>query len=324
MMSMATKKKGFTIVELLTVMSIIIILISVLVPALNKVRVFAKVVTQKGQFHEISNGLELYRNDHQETYPDSGPADGDGRGYCGAMKLCEAMMGQDGMGFNPRSRFWADGTAVDPNGSTRYLYYFNLCSPTSPPYTGAQQTNMRERTKYLESDNVTSNRLQDLYNWALSTAGTSYGLLDAAVTFEDDPDAYPNAVISDVFLRGRINSTLASCPSRAGETAGMPVLYYKPNPTNLSHDPNDWSNSNVDNIYNFDDNYAITAMGCSWENTYITDQPMYLNPGLFYEEITNERVTSAPRPHNVDGYILMSAGYDGLYGTRDDVFNFAD
>ncbi len=60
-------------------MSIIIILMSVLVPGLNRARIFAKIVTQKGQFHEISKGLELFRNDHQETYPDSGAADTNGR-----------------------------------------------------------------------------------------------------------------------------------------------------------------------------------------------------------------------------------------------------
>ena len=55
---MSKKTKGFTIVELLTVMSIIIILMGVLVPALNRVRRFSKIVTQRGQFHEISKGLE--------------------------------------------------------------------------------------------------------------------------------------------------------------------------------------------------------------------------------------------------------------------------
>ena len=29
-----------------------------------------------------------------------------------------------------------------------------------------------------------------------------------------------------------------------------------------------------------------------------------------------------PRPYRADSYILISAGYDGLYGTRDDICNF--
>jgi prepilin-type N-terminal cleavage/methylation domain-containing protein len=317
-MNGTNKKRGFTIIELLTVMSIIIILISILVPALNRVRIYAKVVTQKGQFFEISKGLEMYRNDHRDTLPDSGPADTSATpptvGYCGAMKLCEAMLGQDGMGFHPSSRFWADGTWQDPNLTIVDLYPLDLCTQIDPT---PHLSNLREREKYLEREHFKATRLQDLYQWSIGAPlGVSYGPpFDPAATFNA---GYHNAVICDVFLRG-----YSRCIGREGEKLGMPVLYYKANPSKLSHDPNGW-NTNTDNIYNFDDNYAITALGCSWETTYVTDHPMFTNPGLFYKAITNERITTMPKPHNEDGYILMSAGYDGLYGTRDDVFNFAE
>ena len=44
----------------------------------------------------------------------------------------------------------------------------------------------------------------------------------------------------------------------------------------------------------------------------------------FYKNTRDEKVSVIPRPKMVDSYILISAGYDGLYGTRDDVFNFGD
>lgn len=47
------KQRAFTIVELLTVMSIIIILIGLLVPGLNQIRQYATGVKQKVQFHNI-------------------------------------------------------------------------------------------------------------------------------------------------------------------------------------------------------------------------------------------------------------------------------
>ncbi|MGD1043046.1 MAG: type II secretion system protein [Sedimentisphaerales bacterium] len=321
----STKTKGFTIIELLTVMSIIIILMSVLVPGLARTRRYAKVVVQQGQFHEISKGLELYRNDHQETYPDSGATDTNTTpvGYCGAMKLCEALLGQDGMGNSPLSNFQASQPST---------YLFDLCYVTDPTkYTGptANATlaaSLRNRTKYAESDSVKAYRLQDIYNWVITT-GVNFYAPTAKFTADDGsastPSTYPNAVIGDVFQKATINAT--HCPARTGQKVGMPVLYYKADSSKIAHDvitvpvattPNT-------NIYNFDDNYAITALGCPWESAKTTDHPMFTDPRVFLTAITNDKITSTPRPHNEDGYILLSAGWDGLYGTQDDVYNFA-
>jgi hypothetical protein len=44
----------------------------------------------------------------------------------------------------------------------------------------------------------------------------------------------------------------------------------------------------------------------------------------FYNEIRNDRIPGGDRPYREDSYILMSAGFDGLYGTADDVFNFGE
>ena len=330
-MKLRGEKAGFTIIELLTVMSIIVILISIMVPALNKVRRFAKVVGQKGQFNEISKGMELYRNEHEETYPDSGAFDltNPAIGYCGAMKLCEAMLGQDGMGFHPDSRFLADATTSGPPTNPD-LYPFDLCVTTDPSlYNGSPPprpdlaASLRERKKYIDTENIKPVRLQDIYEWSV-TSGSSF----TGVAFQGgDLLKYPNSVISDVFLHPQIKATW--CPPRAGDKVGMPVLYYKADPSKLSHDAD--IPTLMDNIYNFDDNWAITALGCPWETGAgpTTLQPLWDNaapiPGkLFYQITQNDRITSTPRPHNEDGYILISAGYDGLYGTRDDVYNFAD
>jgi prepilin-type N-terminal cleavage/methylation domain-containing protein len=325
MTSTKATQKGFTIIELLTVLSIIIIILSILVPGMNRARVYAKKVTQKSQFHEISKGLELFRNDHQETYPDSGATDTNAtpNGYCGAMKLCEALLGQDGMGFNPSSTFQAKTTA----------YLFNLCTQidsTTISGSAPLTANLRERTKYIESEGVKAAQLKALYSWYdTSATGINYYSSTSFKTTVDatppNPSSYPNSVITDVFLR---------TPSRCagGKKLGMPVLYYKADPTKLVHDPafdpTAYGGTTTPNpsIYNFDDNYAITGLGCPWESTQTTIQPMHgtANVKIFYKAITNTKVTATPRPHNEDGYILLSAGYDNLYGTGDDVYNFSD
>jgi type II secretory pathway pseudopilin PulG len=317
-------RAAFTIVELLTVMSIIIILMSVLVPGLARTRRYAKVVTQKGQFNEIAKGLELYRNDHQESYPDSGAVDSNNNGYCGAMKLCEALVGQDGMGNSPLSNFQA---------SQPTTYLFDLCYITDPTlYTGTPPSrpdlaaSIRNRTKYTDAENIKAYRLQDVYNWDIAT-GTSYYTPAAKFTANDGsastPSTYPNAVIGDVFQKAVINP--AHCPARAGQKVGMPVLYYKADSSKIAHDATTTPPATPNqNIYNFDDNYAITKLGCPWESAAtVNPHPMFTDPRVFLNAITNDKVTSTPRPHNEDGYILLSAGWDGLYGTQDDVYNFA-
>jgi type II secretory pathway pseudopilin PulG len=138
------KKKAFTIVELLTVMSIIVILIGLLVPALNQVKKFAKDVKQKAQLHAISVALEFFDGEFQ-AYPDSSANGPDGNPYCGAMKLAEAMVGKDLLGFHPDSVFNSSGQ--DYQG--RQLY--NASGDLSA------------RKTYLDLENANAYRIEDIY-----------------------------------------------------------------------------------------------------------------------------------------------------------------
>ena len=99
-------KVGFTIVELLTIMSIIVILMSLVLPALNLVKRHARTVRQNAQFHSISVAMDLFNTEH-EGYPPSSydAASGSLKAYCGAMKFAEAMVGQDLLGFHPSSLY---------------------------------------------------------------------------------------------------------------------------------------------------------------------------------------------------------------------------
>ena len=284
----SSRKAAFTIVELLTVMSIIIILIGLLVPSLNMVKRYAKKVRQKAQFHSIDVAMELFQTEW-EGYPNSGALDGStlagGVPYCGAMKLCEAMVGQDLLGFHPSSLFRSDGT----DGAGTVLY--NLTDlPTSQTYID----NLRARRgPYLQLDNANAYTLKDIY-------GSPPGFNSACF------------VLCDVYSRVTNLTT--------GKKIGMPILYYKANTSNTLHDVT--TPTNPLNIYNYLDNDNLVKLPIPWDTAGTLDHPLDLTPALFYSSTQNTNITTTSRPYRADSYILLSAGFDGLYGTSDDIFNF--
>jgi type II secretory pathway pseudopilin PulG len=287
-----SKNKGaFTIVELLTVMSIIVILIGLLVPSLNRVRRYARMVRQKAQFHSIEAAMELFFNEH-DGYPPSSALDGSTSGgglpYCGAMKLCEAMMGQDLMGFHPDSRFRSDGT-IDGTADT-LLYEL---PETDPRYVD----NLRmRRGPYLPLENANAYALEDLY---------------------EDTSAFPGDkfVLCDVYARVKNRS------SEGASTIGMPILYYKADTSNSLHDPavGPTRTDDMGNIYNYWDNQDLVLLGKPSDPSAADHE--LAEPERFYQNTRNDKITT-PRPYRAETFILISAGFDGEYGTADDVCNF--
>ncbi|HVV15360.1 MAG TPA: type II secretion system protein [Candidatus Paceibacterota bacterium] len=60
---------GFTLMELLVVISIIGILASILLPAFGNAKKAAYLARSKAEFKQISTALELYANAHEGSYP---------------------------------------------------------------------------------------------------------------------------------------------------------------------------------------------------------------------------------------------------------------
>ena len=286
------RKTGFTIVELLTVMSIIIILMGLLAPAMNRVRRYAWRVRQKNQFHSIDVALELFRAEF-EGYPDSEEKDASGASYCGAMKLAEAMFGQDLLGFHPDSRFLSNGTdgATPPN-----VLYPDPAPP--PPLPPAYIENLRTRKEhYLPLEQANVYKLKYLY-------------ANAEPPFESD-----RFVLCDVYTRVQNTET--------GKRVGMPLLYYRANTSNTVHDVT--NPDNPQNIYDYKDNQEMVGLGKPWDPLPTgTAHTLFTEPAKFYENTWNETITSIARPYRMDSFILLSAGFDGEYGTPDDVFNFGE
>ncbi len=314
----SNKYKAFTIVELLTVMSIIIILIGLLVPALSQVKRFAREVKQRAQFHSIDVAMEMFEKETGE-YPPSGENDADGAPYCGAMKLAEAMVGQDLLGFHRDSGFRAD--FMDPS-NTKDLYGYPGKTPLPEDLKG-------RLGPYLELQNANATRLT-------FTDATGSNPYETGIWKEGDVGVFNNIekvfVLCDVYTRRM---------TKSGDPLGMPILYYKAN-TSGDYNPNPRLSgggypppANRIRFYRHEDNDELLKLQVPWDDTLQYEHPMASNytpggvnvwPGLpdsFYFKINNDSIpVDDGRPIHLDSYILLSAGNDGLYGTRDDIYNF--
>lgn len=318
-MKFAGKTKGFTIVEMLTVMGIIAILIGLLVPALNHVKDYSKQIQQKAQFHSIDVALEMFKTEFG-TYPESNDnvdiADASKNHpnnafpYCGANKMAEALVGLDLLGFHPNSDFRTTGVnlVVEKDGvtkSNRVVYW--AYDDTQAVWQTASENIQARKGPFIESENANAFRMDDIYPAASLTAGSytaNYGSLYSLV-------------LSDVYAKKRIGT--------GNKKAGMPILYYRARTTNTLQDiTTNGADGKNDDIYYYPDNYHLLLMGTP-EITPVV-HPLYGTAAAYAQNfetaILNKQLSPVKRPYRASSYILMSAGKDGLYGTADDIFNF--
>jgi prepilin-type N-terminal cleavage/methylation domain-containing protein len=298
------KRSGFTIVELLTVMSVIAILISLLVPALTKVHDFANELQQAAQFHSIEVAIDMFvAESGYGSYPPSddnqpdlnpGPLGADPFAYGGAQKLAEAIVGWDLLGYHPKSAFRSDGRNLDTTGTSVVVY-------------GGTRQNIEERKgPFIELENANAYKMIDIYQ--------------APAPFYDD-----SYVLCDVFRRNRYS----------GKKTGMPILYYRARTQHFDQDstvihvappPPAAGLPTEDDIYYYCDNMNLLALGTPENGAphILVGDDSPNDWDIFESMILNTQITPpAPqRPYRAGSFILISAGKDGLYGTADDVMNF--
>ena len=123
---MPLNRRGFTLVELLVVMGIILILVSIAIPATNTARNKAKDTEVKSGCNQIQSALEQYSIDHG-GYPGIHWEHDSAGNYYAGQGIIGALPSVDG-GSSPRKDFFVP-TVDDPTDSTWRDPYLNDPGP---------------------------------------------------------------------------------------------------------------------------------------------------------------------------------------------------
>ena len=304
------RSKGFTLIELLVVIAIITLLLGILSPAIHAMAVKAKSLKAKSQLNSIDAGLEFFEKRYG-AFPESASVnDGEsGDLVNGAQHLAEAMVGRDQRGFDPKSWWHASDPSTGQTESTIRDLYRN-----DETTTEGKKSLARRIGPFVE-----------LKETGLFTVDQIYGAAGAGI--HSDADWNQAYVLTDVFRAKKIELL-------NGEKVkvGTPILYYKAREGSTVYNAVKNDYDDLDEwIYNYYDNLAFTgdqdvAPGSGLPVLKDENEEKVLTIAKFYEMITNPQVSyhdaNYQRPYNVNSYLLISAGWDGVYGTRDDVTNF--
>src|SRR5262249_10002057 len=89
MLRKSARQRGFTLVELLVVISIIALLIGILLPALGRARRQAQLLRDATQLNQVQAGLAVYATNTRESYPIPSTLDRDG--YTAGAEIQDPM-----------------------------------------------------------------------------------------------------------------------------------------------------------------------------------------------------------------------------------------
>jgi type II secretory pathway pseudopilin PulG len=332
------RRAGFTLVELLTVVAIIMLLIGILVPTLSRAREQAKATATRAILRAVGDGLEMFKNENPqecrggEGYPNSAmrddPTVADEQWIFGAQWLVRYLMGKTFDGYVPRRNV--------PRVVLEMGEEFHEENGWYPPKPGETMPG-----DWLPSESVGPYLDRDRIRTELP------------VNLEGAPPegAYPTGTDSETFNTPVILDNFE-----------YPILYYAAN-TRLqkkmkgSAPVAGYDDAVVDptasGVYAHADNGLFTGLAggdptfAPWDLAGIGDTGFHklenfgswtdglplqpadfeipANTYTFPNFILNKDVfesSASVVPYRPDSFLLITPGPDGIYGSDDDVTNF--
>jgi len=328
-------RRGFTLVELMTVVAIIVLLISVLVPALSSARVQAKRTVTAGLIKALDSGCEMFRSDFKR-YPQSrGPNPFDDPAddilLMGFQWLGLQLVGPDTRGIVD----WTDpsnNTTLDDDKAINNVDWEDWYSlaPSRDygrkgPYAALDGDSIQSLATYTAVKADCTEPPVEL------TAGASVNWTNEKMPFFIDsfnnPVLYYRANVrvdapfttgdpDSTFVVGRYDQTdngyITGTPGVDGRYAAVIGSHRGWDLTGTSFGSSDFA-------------HKLGALGYD-----VANPQTFPNDKTFASFIVNGKVLDNTfnaglgrvEPYKPDSFILITAGEDGVYGTADDITNF--
>ncbi len=340
--SRAVSAAAFTLIELLTVISIIVLLAGILVPAINSARLQAKASSTRGTMHAISQGCELFHNEFGK-YPVShgkNPFEGETSTIylSGAQWLVLQLCGADLGGYVlPTTDNDSNGDGkIDEND---WLNWYSA-TPTRKfsrvnPYVTATGDLAMPPKQFHKVKSFTALAPPELRDTDQSgSAGGSSDWNNGRVPFFVDKFGYPILYyVANPNGSQPVSTDLTTDPPQVGVYDGTDNVQFAGGPGGYGYCTTaapgwDLGSGPVGSGVNYF--HPIAQLGFIYDSSTPTMRPDPPPVGSFTYSIFDRNLFESTKrgsggkvwPLQPERFILMSPGPDARWGTIDDVRSY--